>query len=54
MRGKPLFKDRHTQIVEVAWEARHTFQQQHYEAVTDYVRKGYNKAAREKRHTSAF
>ena len=36
----------------VAWESRHHLQQLLYEAVTDYVREGYNQALREKnRHT---
>lgn len=49
--GKPLFKPRHTHLAPVAWENRHHLQQLLYEAVTDYVREGYNKALREqKRH----
>ena len=53
--GKPLFKPRRTQMAPVAWESRHHLQQLLYEAVTDYVREGYNQALREKRSaTSVF
>ena len=49
--GKPLFKPRRTQMVPVQWESRHYLQRLLYEAVTDYVREGYNQAMREeKRH----
>ncbi len=46
--GKPLFKNRITQMLPVIWESRHHLQQVLYEAVTDYVRDGYNQAMREK------
>lgn len=52
--GKPLFKPRQTQMVPVAWESRHHLQQLLYEAVTDYVREGYNQALREKKHHIGF
>lgn len=52
--GKPLFKPRRTQMVPVAWEKRHHLQQLLYEAVTDYVREGYNQALREKKHHIGF
>ena len=52
--GKPLFKPRHTQMVPVAWESRHHLQQLLYEAVTDYVREGYNQAMREKKRHIGF
>ncbi len=49
--GKPLFKPRMTRLHPVAWEDRHAAQQQLYEAVTDYVRHGYNQAmAAKQRH----
>lgn len=49
--GKPLFKPRRTQMAPIAWESRHHLQKLLYEAVTDYVREGYNQAMREqKRH----
>ncbi|WP_288761927.1 helicase-related protein [uncultured Akkermansia sp.] len=50
-KGKPLFKPRRTQMAPIAWESRHHLQKLLYEAVTDYVREGYNQAMREqKRH----
>lgn len=52
--GKPLFKPRHTQMFPVAWESRHHLQQLLYEAVTDYVREGYNQALREKKRHIGF
>lgn len=52
--GKPLFKPRRTQMVPVVWESRHHLQQLLYEAVTDYVREGYNQALREKKHHIGF
>lgn len=52
--GKPLFKPRRTQMAPVAWESRHHLQQLLYEAVTDYVREGYNQALREKKHHIGF
>ena len=52
--GKPLFKPRHTQLGPVSWEERHHNQQLLYEAVTEYVREGYNQALREKRSYIGF
>ena len=52
--GKPLFKPRRTQMAQVAWETRHHHQQLLYEAVTDYVREGYNQALREKKRHIGF
>jgi SNF2 family DNA or RNA helicase len=52
--GKPLFKPRRTQLVPVAWLPRHEEQRRLYEAVTEYVREGYNQALREKRHYISF
>ncbi len=52
--GKPLFKPRRTQMAPVAWESRHHLQQLLYEAVTDYVREGYNQALREKNRHIGF
>lgn len=49
--GQPLFQPRLTRLHAVAWQARHAAQQQLYEAVTDYVRHGYNQAlAAKQRH----
>jgi superfamily II DNA or RNA helicase len=42
--GQALFKPRVTRLQPVAWQARHNAQKQLYEAVTDYVRHGYNQA----------
>jgi len=52
--GKPLFKPRRTQLAPVSWEERHRNQQLLYEAVTEYVREGYNQAVREKRSYIGF
>ncbi|MBS0299999.1 MAG: DEAD/DEAH box helicase [Proteobacteria bacterium] len=52
--GKPLFKPRRTQMAPVAWESRHHLQQLLYEAVTDYVREGYNQALCEKKRHIGF
>jgi superfamily II DNA or RNA helicase len=53
-KGKPLFKPRVTKMVPVAWEVRHRSQQMLYEAVTEYVREGYNQAVREKKQHIGF
>ena len=52
--GKALFKPRRTQLAPVSWEERHRDQQLLYEAVTEYVREGYNQAMREKRSYIGF
>ncbi|HBP90840.1 MAG TPA: helicase [Nitrospiraceae bacterium] len=52
--GKPLFKPRRTQLGSVSWEERHRSQQLLYEAVTEYVREGYNQALREKKSYIGF
>ena len=52
--GKPLFKPRRTQLGPISWEERHHNQQLLYEAVTEYVREGYNQAMREKRSYIGF
>lgn len=52
--GKPLFKPRITQLVPVTWGEKHRYQQLLYEAVTEYVRKGYNQAIEEKRNYIGF
>lgn len=49
--GQPLFKPRVTRLQAVAWKEHHSSQQRLYEAVTDYVRHGYNQAmAAKQRH----
>jgi len=52
--GKPLFKPRRTQMAPVAWDSRHHLQRLLYEAVTDYVREGYNQALLEKKRHIGF
>ena len=52
--GKPLFKPRKTELAAVSWENRHQDQRQLYDAVTEYVREGYNQAKREKRSYIGF
>lgn len=44
--GRTLFKPRRTQLIPVRWEDRHHAQHNLYEAVTEYVREGYNQAMR--------
>ncbi len=49
--GRPLFKPRITRLQAVAWQDRHDAQRRLYEAVTGYVRYGYNQAmAAKQRH----
>lgn len=52
--GEPLFKPRLTQLVPVAWTAAHQDQRGLYDAVTEYVREGYNQARREKNAAIGF
>ena len=52
--GKPLFKPRRTELAPVSWEERHREQELLYEAVTEYVRQGYNQAMQEKRSYIGF
>lgn len=52
--GKPLFKPRLTRLEPISWEARHRHQWQLYEAVTEYVREGYDQARREKSNYISF
>lgn len=52
--GQPLFKPRVTRLQAVAWQARHGSQQRLYEAVTDYVRHGYNQAMADKQRHIGF
>ena len=51
--GQPLFKPRLTKLVGVSWEG-HDAQKALYEAVTEYVREGYNQAMREKKTHLGF
>ncbi|MGB9826387.1 MAG: DEAD/DEAH box helicase, partial [Desulfofundulus sp.] len=52
--GKPLFKPRQTRLLPVSWEEHHREQRLLYEAVTEYVRQGYNQAIREKKNYIGF
>lgn len=52
--GEPLFRPRRTQLVSVAWQAKHAVQQQLYDAVTDYVREGYNQAIAARQNAVGF
>lgn len=52
--GQPLFKPRRTEMFPVVWESRHQLQKQLYEAVTDYVREGYNQAQKDKKRHIGF
>ena len=52
--GKALFKPRRTQLVPIAWQSKHNKQKQLYEAVTEYVRQGYNQALLEKKNYVGF
>ena len=52
--GKPLFKPRQTRLEAIAWESRHDLQRRLYEAVTEYVRQGYNRAIRERKSYLGF
>ena len=44
--GNSLFRPRHTHTLTINWEARHQPQRELYEAVTEYIRHGYNALAR--------
>ncbi|MBW1982662.1 MAG: DEAD/DEAH box helicase, partial [Deltaproteobacteria bacterium] len=52
--GKPLFKPRRTELAPVSWGDRHQQERLLYEAVTEYVREGYNQAMQEKRSYIGF
>ena len=51
--GGPLFKPRMTKLVGVTWDG-HEAQRELYDAVTEYVREGYNQAMREKKTHVGF
>jgi SNF2-related domain len=52
--GNPLFKPRFTQLVPIEWRAAHAEQRALYEAVTQYIRDGYNQAIKEKQTAVGF
>lgn len=51
--GTPLFKPRLTKLVGVSWKG-HEAQRELYDAVTEYVRQGYNQAMLEKKTHIGF
>jgi len=52
--GNPLFKPRHTQLRSIEWADAHGEQRALYDAVTEYVREGYNQAMAEKNTAVGF
>lgn len=52
--GNPLFMPRRTHLVAVEWEEQHRRREQLYEAVTEYVREGYNRALQENKNYIGF
>jgi superfamily II DNA or RNA helicase len=52
--GKPLFLPRVTKLVAIPWKPEHDDQKRLYEAVTEYVREGYNQALKEKKGYIGF
>jgi superfamily II DNA or RNA helicase len=52
--GRPLFKPRHTRLYAVDWDASRPTQRELYEAVTAYVRDGYNQAMQEQKAYIGF
>ena len=52
--GAPLFKPRQTRLTPVAWADRHHKQRTLYEAITGYVRHGYNQALKTRQQHIGF
>jgi superfamily II DNA or RNA helicase len=52
--GKQLFMPRNTRLVPIPWKDTHTRQRLLYEAVTEYVREGYNQAMKQKKGYLGF
>lgn len=52
--GEPLFKPRRTEMAPVSWQQHHHLLEILYESVTEYVRKGYNQAIKDKKHHIGF
>ncbi|MCK0165797.1 helicase-related protein [Marinobacter sp. S6332] len=52
--GNPLFRPRRTELKSIAWKPRHGPQRDLYEAVTEYVRDGYNQALASKQNAVGF
>lgn len=53
-RGAPLFTPRMTRLITVEWTLSHERQRELYEAVTEYVRRGYNRAEKERKNYIGF
>ena len=53
-RGAPLFTPRKTQLIPISWGEEHRRQRLLYEAVTEYVRQGYNQAIKERKNYIGF
>jgi hypothetical protein len=53
-RGAPLFTPRMTRLITVEWTASHARQRELYEAITEYVRRGYNRAEKERKNYIGF
>lgn len=47
--GNLLFKKRHTHLVELSWDERHSMQCQLYEMVSNYVSRTYNEARKKRK-----
>jgi len=52
--GSPLFKPRRTRLITVDWGPRHDAQRRLYDAVTEYVRGGYNQSLKSKQRHIGF
>ena len=52
--GKSLFMPRQTQLISIGWQETHREQRLLYDAVTEYVRNGYNQAIKEKKSYIGF
>ena len=52
--GQPLFRPRRTELKSVAWQVQHQAQRALYDAVTEYVREGYNQAVQTKQNAIGF
>ena len=52
--GNALFMPRRTRLIPVSWQAKHRHQRLLYEAVSEYVRQGYNRAITQKKNYIGF
>lgn len=52
--GRALFQPRHTELKSVAWKPQYQIQKALYDAVTEYVREGYNQAIQTKQNAIGF